>query len=508
MLSQSVSRLAQNSLWLYMRSIIVMLVTLYTSRLVLQTLGVEDFGIYSVVGSVVLFFSFFDSSFSAACQRFYNIELGKGNLQKLAVVFNTSLWLLLVIASVMFAIIEIVGLYLISNYLSIPEERIDASIWVFHFSALTMVINMLCIPFNSLIIAHENMTTYAYFDIFNSFLKLACAISLFYVCFDTLIYYGIVLFLIQFAYQLMCAMFCFSKFKEAKITFLFDTGIAKQIGSFSGWVILNAVSSIFIFQGLSILYNMYWGVIANAALGIANQVRGCALRLTQNFSISLTPQLTQNYAKGNLPVVNIFFLTGSKLIYYIFSIITIVLIVCTDFILDLWLKDVPDFTVGFVRILLFNCITGFVGCMSGALINATGKIAKYQVVNALISYMALLSSFFFFHYHISIYAPYIIIAISSLVQSIYNIYLGAKALNISCVHYLISFSRIVVANFIIVISALSTRPDVFHMDSFAVWSICLIILTSVSEFYIGFDKKERQYIQSIIVQLFNKIQKK
>lgn len=503
--TSATENLAKNSIWLYIRSIIVMTLGLYTSRLILQNLGVDDYGVYNIVGSVVVFFSFLNSSISSACLRFYNIAIGEDNNEKLKLIFITSFWLLMVVSFIMFALAEIFGKLYVINSLCLPEGRYDAALIVFHVSALTMVMDMISIPFNSLIIAHEKMTVYAYIDIINAILRLVIVLLLPYIDYDTLITYAVLVLIVQFIYQYNCRSYCRRQFEEVKIHFVFDRHIAKEIGNFSFWVILNAVVSIFIFQGLSVLYNLYYGVVANAALGIANQVRTCALKLTQNFAVSFNPQLTKNYAKNDFKKVNLLYLTGSKLIYVVFSIVTIVFILYPDRILQIWLTEVPAYSAGFVRVLIINCICGFIGCMSGALINATGKIVLYQVLNAIISCIALGLSYLSLSFITNIFLPYLIIALSSLVQSFLNIYLACRYINTSFLRYFASFSRVIIAHVITIVFG-------FHFctkipNSFAIvcmYSLFIIIQLGIFEYIIGFDKTEKLFLRGILVKLIKK----
>lgn len=480
-----------------------MIIGLFTSRYILHNLGVDGYGIYSVVGSIIVFFSFFDGSFASACLRFYNVEKGKGNINSLQTVFSTSVTLLIILALLMALLAESFGLYFIDNELKIDLERLDAAKCVFHCSVITMIVNMISIPFTALIIANEKMGFYAYLDIFLSVMKFLSAFLLPFIDFDSLILYSLLILISQVLYQLISCIYCFFRFPETILCFDINLSIAKQMGSFSLWVILNAISSILVFQGLSILYNIYFGVVVNAALGIANQVKSCSLKLTQNLTVSLNPQLTQNYAKGDINKVNALFVIGSKLIYSLFSIITLLLFVYTQSILDFWLTDVPKYSVGFVRILLFNCLMGFVGGMSGTVINANGDIKKYQLVNAFISYFALFLSYLSFIMSTDVYLPYIIISASSLIQSIYNIYLACEVVGLSFYNYIKSFIRLIVANIVVVILGLLSLNCNLGKMAFVNSIIMLFLLISI-EFFFGYETIERNYIIRLLKSLLTK----
>ena len=502
MASVIVNRLAKNSFWLYIRSIIVMIIGLFTSRYALQNLGVEDYGIYSVVASIIVFFSFFDGSFSAACLRFYNVEKGRGDIERLKRIFNTSIGILFLLSLFMAICAELLGFYFLDNELQIPEDRMFAARCVFQCSIFTMISNMIGIPFMALIIANEKMTTYAYFDVVVSVSKFVAAFILPFIQHDSLIVYAILILVAQILSQLFSCVYCIFKFPEARLRMNIDINIAKEMGTFSLWVVLNAISSILVFQGLAILYNIYFGVVVNAALGIANQVKSCSLKLTQNLTVSLNPQLTQNYAKGDYTKVNLLFLTGSKLIYSVFSIITLLLLVYTDRILELWLGEVPLYSVGFIRILLINCLMGFVGGMSGALINATGNIKKYQLVNAFIGYLALIAAYASFKVSDNAYMPYIIISFSSLLQSIYNIYLACKAVKFSFMLYASSFTKLVISNIAIVIFGLIIVSSRFG-GMYIFNSVALIMSLIFLELLFGYEKDEKKFIFRLIRNLLN-----
>lgn len=497
----STKQLAKNSLYLYIRSIVTMLISLLSSRLILSTLGVEDFGIYNVVGSVVLFFSFLDGAFSSACLRFYNMEIGTGNESQLQKVFLSSLNTIIILSLLLFVLVEIVGMYLLSGTLNVPESRFDAAIIVFHISALTLVINMWAIPYNSLIIAHESMNVYAIIDIVNAVLKLLILFLIPLFGYDKLVVYALLQFAVQILYRFMGSFYCSRHFKESRYKFFVENSIVKSISSFSFWVLLNSIVSIIVFQGLAILYNIYFGVIVNAALGISNQVRNACLRLTQNFTISFNPQLTQSYAKEDYRKVNLLFVTGSKIIFVIFSIISIPFLVHAECILQVWLKVVPDNSEFFVRILLINCLAGFIGGMSDTLVKATGRIATFQMINAAISVCALTLVYILFRTGCNLYFPYIIVSLSSFANSIYGVFRGCRISGYSFFRYILSFGVDILILFFVVFLGLHIKNEDVTILSFIIDIVILISTYTCVSFCVFFDKEEKLFLITTIKKI-------
>ena len=494
MSNTSFSKLAKNSLYLYVRSIIVMIIGLYTSKLVLSNLGVVDYGIYNVVGSFVMMFAFLDGALQSACVRFLNYEKGKGDKEQVQLVNNTIITIIYSVAFLIFIAVEILGLFLLKTKLDIPTSRLSAAEVVFHLSAVTLIFNTISIPYNSLILANERMGAYAYFDILLSILKLFIVIVLPFASCDSLIIYTSLLLLVQVLYRVGTMLYCKRNFPESKYKFQINKQVAKDFSSFSGWTILNSISSILVFQGLSVLFNIYFGVLTNAAIGIASQVRSVSLRLTQSIGMSLTPQLTQNYACHNESIVKIIYFTGSKILFCAFSVIALLLMTNTEYILQLWLGTPPLYSCFFVRILLANCIAGFIAGLSTTIVNANGSIFKFQVGNALLSYLSLIVVYVYLKLGCSLYIPYIIITVATILQSFFSIGVACMQNNYSFMDFSIPMLKILLALVFVYCLGYWTNHFVNDFYNFIIQSIFLGTLITSLFYFFGFDKDERSLL--------------
>ena len=289
--SENNKRIAKNTFLLYFRMLFTMGVSLYTSRVVLNTLGVEDFGIYNVVGGVVVMFSFLNSSLATATQRFLNYEMGQGNALKLEKVFSIALTGHYLIALSVILLAETIGLWFVSTQLEIPAERMHAALWVYQFSILTLAVSIISVPYNAVIIAHERMKVFAYVSIAEVSLKLTVVFLLVYLSFDKLVLYAFLLLVVAVIVRMIYATYCKRNFTECKYRFIFEKDLFAQMFCFSGWMFTGTLSNLFSSQGVNILINMFFGPIQNAARGIAYQIQGTVNAFVTNFMVAVQPQI-------------------------------------------------------------------------------------------------------------------------------------------------------------------------------------------------------------------------
>ena len=388
-------RIAKNTLMLYVRMLCTMVVSLYTSRVILQTLGVEDYGIYNVVGGIAALFSFITASMSQAIQRFITFELGKQLDRDVSKVFSVGIELQLCISIVIMILVEIVGIWMINNKLQIPSGRINAAFWVLQFTILTIPITLLNSPYNALIIAHEKMQAFAYISILEVLAKLAIAFALIYTTHDKLIVYGmlymLVMLLIRFGYILYCKRFI----PDVKFVYTKDFSMIRGILSFAGWNMYGALAYVGFTQGLNILLNMFFCPIVNAARGIAVQIQSTIYSFIINFQTAINPQITKTYASNDIVNMHILIFRSAKFSFILIALISIPILYETSFILNLWLKDVPDYTKTFVRIII---ITSWISAIENPIsyaVQASGQIKRYQIVVSTIRLMILPISYFF-----------------------------------------------------------------------------------------------------------------
>ena len=352
-------RIAKNTLLLYFRMLFMMLVSLYTSRVILAALGIEDFGIYNVVGGVITMFGFFNGAMSSSTQRYITFALGKGDFNQLQKVFQTSVNIHLLVALVVLFLGETVGLWFLYEKMVIPSSRIEAAFWVYQFSIVTMMAMIVSVPYNAVIIAHEKMSAFAYISVLEVLLKLGIVYLLYLTESDKLIVYAALLCAMQLLIRVVYGRYCSCYFKETHYVYGWDSRLFKEMLCFGGWNLWGGFATVFFSQGINILLNMFFGPVVNAARGIAIQVQGAVVQFSINFQTALNPQITKSL---------------------LLATISFPLILETDMILRLWLKTVPHYTVLFVRLML--CIV-IIDAMAGAFMVAaqsTGRIRVYQSV--------------------------------------------------------------------------------------------------------------------------------
>ena len=309
-------RIAKNTLLLYIRLFLLMGVSFYMSRVVLQILGIEDLGIYNVVGGIVTMMSFMNNSLNITTQRFMNYEMGKGRLENLSKVFSMSFWSYMIIAVIVLLVCETIGLWFFYNYLNIPENRIDAAFWVYQFSVVSFIVNLLTVPYSSTIIAHERMGIYAYISIGDAILKLLLVFALNYINYDKLWLYGFMMLLATLFIWLCNWIYCRIQFEECRLRLMWDSSLFNKLLSFSGWNALGAVATSIDNQGVNILINMFFNPTLNGARAIAYQVRVAVNSFAANFLTAVRPQLFKSYAEGNLDYMYKLIYSSSKFSIY------------------------------------------------------------------------------------------------------------------------------------------------------------------------------------------------
>lgn len=396
--SSSNKRIAKNTLLLYFRMLFMMAVSLFTSRVVLNTLGVEDFGLYNVVGGFVTMFTFLNSAMASATQRYLNFELGKGDSQRLHKVFCTSVNIHLMISVIIFILAETVGLWFVYRYLTIPPARFSSALWVYQFSILSAIVMVMSIPYNATIIAHERMGAFAYISVLEVVLKLLIVYLLVVFDFDKLKLYAVLMFSVQLLIRVIYGQYSGRHFEETKYKWVWEATLFREMTGFAGWNLFGNLALVGFTQGLNILLNMFFGPAVNAARGIAVQVQNTIKGFCQNFQTAINPQITKSYAAGDLKYMHSLIFTSSKFSCYLLLFLSLPVLLETQQILELWLKIVPEHTVSFVRLIL---IISIIDGMANPLVQAalsTGNIKKYQIVVGTMLLMILPISYIFLKY--------------------------------------------------------------------------------------------------------------
>lgn len=382
-------RIARNTMMLYIRMGISMLVGLYTSRVVLQVLGVSDYGIYGVVGGIVAFIGFLNGSMSGATSRFLTFELGRGAEGKLKETFVSSFWVHLIIAAIIFVLAETVGLWFLYNKLVIPEARMDAAFWVYQFSVASAVVGITQVPYNASVISHEDMDLYAYVEIANVLLKLLIVYLLIIITTDKLILYAVLYFAVSFGIAMYYRWYCIHHYEESCLTLTWDKEIVNKMLKFSGWDLYGNGCVVAKQQGINFLVNMFFGVALNAGISIASVVSGTLSGFTGNITLALRPQIIKNYAQRDYIAMQKLMSQGIKYIILLQACCTIPFVLEANYVLHLWLDIVPPYAVVFCQ---WMFVASLFSASNGILIvaiHATGRIKYLSYISGSISVIQL-----------------------------------------------------------------------------------------------------------------------
>lgn len=389
-------RIAGNTIMLFFRMFLMIFIGLFTSRVILQTLGESDYGTFNAVGGVIAFCSLMTGSVSAAIMRFLTFSLGEGNPEKVHRVFSSSVIIQIFMCVVIGIIVETVGLWWLNSHMVIPDGRLSAAHWVLHCSLGIMAINLLSAPYNAMILSHEKMSAYAFVSILEAVLKLAVALLLMASSFDKLKTYAVLMFGVSVIVRLTYSTYCHHHFQEARGKLVFDKEIVREMSGFVGWNFFSSGSSVFTNAGINLLVNKFFGVRVNAARGVTGQVEGTVKPFAINFLSALNPQLTKSYAEGNKVYTFDLVRKGVKIASLMLLALVIPIILECDYLLELWLKNVPEYSVTFVRIALI-CMVVDLGMNSPRqLINSSGNIKVYCIVVGMLNILSFVVSWIVF----------------------------------------------------------------------------------------------------------------
>lgn len=501
-------RLAKNTLLLYARMLLIMGISLYTSRIILNALGVEDYGIYNVVGGVVAMFSMLSGSLSSAISRFITFELGCGNKEALNRVFSSSIMIQLGLSIIILVLAETIGLWFINNKMIIPETRMIAANWVYQLSLITFVINLLSIPYNAVIIAHENMSAFAYISIFEAIGKLAVAFLVIMSPIDKLVFYAALLTGISLITRLLYGYYCKKHFEECTLGYTYDHNLFKRLFRFAGWNFIGSSSALLRDQGGNILINLFFGPTVNTARGIAQQVSTALYSFVQNFMIALNPQITKSFAIGNNEYMMTLLFQGARFSYYMLLLLSIPVLINTPYILNLWLDTVPQYTIIFVQLII---IFGLSEALSGPLITAmlaTGNIRNYQIAVGGIQLMNLPISYALLHIGLMPQITIIVAIILSQICLALRLFFLRKMIGLPPGQFIRKvYLNVGKVTFIsVVIPIVLSRYMTENFGNFLLICLVSVVVTLLTEFFIGCNQKERQFIVSkILAKMYKNI---
>lgn len=375
--------------------IVLMVISLYTSRVVLKILGVEDFGVYNVVAGVVAMFGFFNHAMTMATQRFLNVEMGKNNPDVLNRTFKMAVNIHAIVAIIVLLLSETIGVYLVNKVLNIPDNRMIAANIVFQFSAISACIVIVQVPYNSLIYAREKMDFYAYISLGEAVLKLLLIFLLSIISWDKLILYGFLTLCVPIIFFLVYVFYSNKHFEESKYNLIWDNFIFKKMVGFIGWNILGQIAQAATIQGVNMVVNVFHGVLINAAMAVTNQVNGAITSFVNNFQTSFRPQIMKSYAANEIEEMNKLVIKSSKMSFYLLYIISIPLMFNIDYILDLWLDKVPEYSGIFCKLLIWYTYIEAIGLPLVMSIMATGQNRNYQIAISIVISLNLLLTWVF-----------------------------------------------------------------------------------------------------------------
>jgi len=489
-------RIAKNTVMLYLRMFLIMGVSLYTSRVVLQVLGVTDYGIYNVVGGVVSLFSFIHSAMTSATQRYITFALGKEDQQNLHNTFCTSLNIHAFIALVLVVLAETIGLWFLNVKMTIPIERMRAANWVYQMSVLSTVILIMSSPYNALIIAHEKMSAFAYISIIDVFLKLAIVFVLKLFGADKLVLYAILVFFVQFLIRCIYTFYCKKHFVESKYRFIWDKPLTIEMLSYSLWSLWGNLAAVFANHGVNIVLNMFFGPAVNAARGVTMQVKNAIHGFSSNFQMAMNPQITKNYAKGDLRQMHTLVYASSKYSYFLLFILSFPIFIEAPTILDIWLDVVPEHSVTFLRIvLLISLIQALAGPLTVSA-QANGNIKKYQAIVGGILLLTLPFSYIGLRiWKVPELVFWVDLAITLIAQVI-RLIMVRPMVGLSIRSY---FSEVISRVFYVTVLSIIAPVLLYFILPNKIWSmllICFICVVSVATcvYYVGLTTSERGFV--------------
>ncbi len=500
-------KIAKNTIFLYLRMFFVLAVSLYTTRVVFNVLGVVDYGIYNVVSGFVMLFSFLNTSLANGVQRFYNYNMGTNGDYSVRQVYNMSLLIQTLSGILVFLVIEGIGIWYINNQMTIPQERIDSAMWVFHTSVLSLFFVIIQIPYNAAVIAYERMDYYAIVNILDVLARLIAVSLLPFVSEDKLTMYGWLLLFINILDFALYAIYCKIQFVEIKLTWSFQPKLFKEMLVFSGWNVFGTFAFMLQSQGLNLMLNSFFGPILNAARGIANMIQGAVQGFQGNIVLAFRPQLVQAYADQNRARVNSMFLWLSKISYIMLLLIITPLILELHYVLGLWLGDsVPEETYVFTSLVLLNMLFSSLNTPVTQIIHASGKMKTYQITFGIMTSVVIPVSWIALHCGLPAYSVFIVCIIFTILTQMACLYVMNRIFPINITEYM--RKTILPLVLITILSPIAgyyitqTMEESFlRMIIVGITSVVICVLLS---YIVALQKEERKNITTFIIKKIRK----
>lgn len=500
------SRIAKNTVLLYIRTFFVMIVSFYTSRVILRILGVDDFGIYQVVGGIVAMFSIISGALTVSISRYITFEIGTGNQVKLRAIFSTSVFIQIVSALGILILSEYPAIWFVGHKMTLPLHMVSTTIWVLQFSLLSFCVNLVSIPYTACIIAHERMTAFAYISIIEVLMKLGVCYAIILSPFGLLVTYAALMALTAIIIRIIYSVYCKRNFPECSGKPIFEKELFKELMSFSGWTFFSNSASIVNQQGITMLMNVYFGLTVNAARGLAMQVETGVLQFVNNFTTAINPQITKSYASGELKEMYQLVCRGAKFSSYAMYIMAIPLVFEMRPLLRFWLSEVPEYTVIFAQLSLamglLDCLgsSGYTACI------ATGKLRKYALVITSIGYTEFFGTWLLYKFGSPVVSTYYLFIMVKASINIARMFLLKSMVGLPIKMYLNQVFKpvILVALLSLILPSIITCciDESFLRISLTV--ITSILSVSIASYYVGMTRLEQNMVKSKILVKISK----
>lgn len=499
-------RIAKNTLLLYARMLLLLLVSLYTSRVVLATLGFEDYGIYNVVGGIVVMFTFISKAMGNSTSRYITFAIGKGDKTELNNVVGVSFFIHWVLAGIILVLAETIGLWFLFNKMVIPDGRMTAAFWVFQFSVISCMVSIINVPFNSMIIAHEKMGAFASISILDALLKLLIVYFIQISPFDRLIFYAALLLIVELMDRVIYQIYCHRKFEEARNIKYQRSGLVKEMISFASYSLLGNAAYLLQNQGLNIVINTFFNTVVNAARGIAFQIQGVIKGFIVNFQTATFPQITKSYAAKEYARMFDLICFVSKFSFFLVLFLSLPIFLEADLVLTLWLKSFPPHTINFLRIILLISMLETLANPLATAVSATGNIKSYQIILSMIDLCIVPVAYLALKIGCEVEWVFVIQLIIMCLEQLTRIFLCHKRVQLSYRNY---FNHVLLRVF--VVSAISVLiPIVLYLNMDAGYlRFFLVCGTSVicvlgSSFFMGMNVTERRTIIEYVTKFIKR----
>lgn len=489
-------RIAKNTLLLYLRMLLLLCISLYTSRVVLHALGTSDYGIYNVVGGVVAMFSFLNASMAGSTQRFLNFDLASGDKEKQNLTFCTSMNIHIAIAVTVTILCETIGLWFLNEKMVFPAVRMEAANFVFQCSVLAMIISFISVPYTAVIISHEKMGAFAYISLLEAALKLAISIMISCSTFDRLKLYSLLLLLVSIIIRFVYSSYSGKHFPETKFHVVWNRAKSKEMGFFASWSLIGNLALMGVTQGLNIVLNLFFGPVVNAARGVAVQVQNAVQQFSTNFQTAINPQITKSYAVNDFHYLHSLIARGSKFSYLMVLWVSLPILILTQTILNIWLKTPPEYSAVFLRLIIIN---GMIDCLSSPLtnaVNATGKIKYFQLTNSVLMLFTLPLAYIVLRFDANPILVFIVQLIMTSVTHLIKLIFAHKLVNLGYLYFL---RKVYIP--ILSVTLLSPIIPIFCYLCFSnywiIFSTCLItslLTVPCFSFLFGMESSERSFI--------------